>query len=181
MGKQKKITREFIEKYLYIKDSKFYWKPRSRELFNSERIFKAWNTKHSNKEAGIVVEENGNLYRKIWLNGGYYYAHRMVWCLFISEDIPAIIDHIDGNGLNNYFGNLRDGTCGVNNRNTRRFKINKSGISGVHWSADRSKWVVQGQKDGKTFSLGRYLDFFEACCVRKKYELINGFSERHGK
>ena len=58
---------------------------------------------------------------------------------------------------------------------------NSSGITGVCWYERDNKWEVQIYFCGKKNYLGRFEDFFEACCVRKAAEVEYGFHPNHGK
>lgn len=93
---------------------------------------------------------------------------------------PVQIDHIDGNGLNNKWSNLREATQEENCRNTRLRTNNSSGIMGV--AAHRlTKWQVLIMAEGKRKYIGVYADFFEACCARKSAEIMYGYHENHGQ
>lgn len=106
---------------------------------------------------------------------GYYYVgiddknyklHRLIWIYhhgYISENL---IDHRDKNPLNNRIENLREISSQCNNRNSKDFITNTSGVKGVSWTSDRSLWYSCITIYGKTISLGRYDDFTEAVCVR---------------
>lgn len=64
-----------------------------------------------------------------------------------------IVDHIDGNGLNNQDENLRFVTKSENNMNVKRLrKDNTSGYKGVTKRGD--KWCAQINKDGKQIHIG---------------------------
>lgn len=60
-------------------------------------------------------------------------AHRVVWFLTRGVWPEGLVDHSDGNGLNNRKDNLRLGTQSQNMENTRGAKRNnKLGLLGVH-------------------------------------------------
>jgi hypothetical protein len=82
--------------------------------------------------------------------------------LILGAKPGEIVDHIDGDTLNNTRKNLRvvDPSQSVINR--KRFKNNKSGIKGVHWDAERNLWRAQIAIYGRVYRLGRFKSKEEA-------------------
>lgn len=102
----------------------------------------------SGSDAGVVHQTG---YKRITLKGRTLMAHRVAWVLAKKEQPPAIIDHIDGDKLNNRIENLRDGTNCTNQRNqSLAHKRNKSsnylGVS-----------IFQGRWRAKIYSNGKYI------------------------
>lgn len=122
--------------------------------------------------------------------------HRIIWTMF-NGDIQQeslVVDHIDGNTLNNKIENLRLIPKGQNTRNTRMYKNNTSGITGVYFEpkANRFKamWIdLDRVQRSKVFNINKYgydKAFEMACQYREKMiQELNeqgvGYSERHGK
>jgi len=74
-----------------------------------------------------------------------------------------VIDHINGNGLDNRKSNLRITTQAKNNRNARKRKNAKtSEYKGVHFCSTFNKWKAQIQINKKKISLGYHLTELEA-------------------
>ncbi len=67
-----------------------------------------------------------------------------------------MVDHIDGNGLNNQRSNLRPCTNSKNQMNKRKRTIGTSVFKGVFYEKDRNKWRVSITLDGRRIRLGRY-------------------------
>lgn len=116
----------------------------------------------------------------ICISGVTYFSHRLAWIYVYGKSPVGDIDHINGNPLDNRIKNLRVVTHKENMRNMKIHSTNKTGISGVSWDKSNNKWRVNID-NGKTINLGRYFDFFEACCARKSAEVEFGYHINHGK
>lgn len=82
-----------------------------------------------------------------------------------------LVDHIDGNPLNNCRKNLRICTKFQNAQNHKTQKNNTSGHKGVWWHKNYSKWCVQIGCNNERIIIGYYDDFKEAVIARKDAEL----------
>ena len=91
------------------------------------------------------------------------------------------IDHINGNKLDNRKSNLR--VCSNADNLKNRVKLpsnNTSGILGVRYRADRSKWYAEIQVNNKRIRLGSYIDKESAVRARLEAE-IKYFDEYKSK
>ena len=68
----------------------------------------------------------------------------------------AEIDHIDGNGLNNAWNNLRAATRQQNRANSRKAVGKKSKLKGVSYNESLEKWRAMIMKDRQHFHLGYF-------------------------
>ena len=59
------------------------------------------------KAGGVAGYNNGSGYNKISLGGRRYYAHRLAFLYMTGEMPPGVIDHINGDGIDNRWENLR--------------------------------------------------------------------------
>ncbi len=136
--------------------------------------------KKSDEPIGTKSLHSKKTYIRIWVYGKLHYAHRLAW-LYMTGSFPKEqIDHIDGNGLNNAFANLRDVTCQENNKNRRLSDASSTGIMGVCWDEDRKKWRSQVKHSGKNKFLGRFDKIEDAKQAREEACERLGFHENHG-
>ena len=111
--------------------------------------------------AGSLTQPMGKKYLQlcITINGKQlkYLLHRVVW-MFVTGEDPGDweIDHIDGNGLNNSFANLRKANRSQNMCNSRLTADNSSGFKGVSYCKQTKKWKASIQINGKQLHLGRF-------------------------
>ena len=77
--------------------------------------------------------------------------HRLLLQDKLKENDKLVVDHINGNGLDNRRCNLRAVTQSTNMRNTRTFCTNTSGVSGVKYDPTHNRWVATIYKDGKQY------------------------------
>lgn len=117
---------------------------------------------------GTINKRKDTSYAVLCVNGKRHYAHRLAWLYeHGSIDVSMVIDHIDGNGLNNQISNLRMVSKAINQRNRRE---KESGIApGIY--AHRGGFVVYFA----SVYAGWKKDLFEACCMRKSLESKNGY------
>lgn len=163
-------------------DGKIFWLERPESHFSSARYMKAFNSQFSGIEAGVERFKPGNLsaYRSLSLtvNGRrkIIECHRIAFAIYHGF-WPQNVDHFDGDTLNNSISNLRPVTRSGNGRNKFLSRHNTSGIPGV--SRSGSGWVVHGAGKPKLY-IGWFSDIFSAACARKRYEISNNYTPRHG-
>lgn len=133
-----------------------------------------------NKTGSICVSKSGNQYLKIWIFGKHLAAHRLAF-LYMTGTLPKDnVDHINGNGLDNRWCNLRDVSYSDNSRNAKRFITNTSGHTGVYWEISAKKWRARIYLDGKLKDLGCFEHIENAVLARKNANLMYGYHENHG-
>jgi len=101
---------------------------------------------------------------------------------FILGDIDPqlIVDHINGNTMDNRKENLRVTTRRENNKNMRMRITNTSGHTGVRVNARSGLYEAKIQLQGKTFFLGSFNTLSDANIAYRSAAKVLGFSERHG-
>lgn len=105
--------------------------------------------------AGHVNKFSG--YLQIRVGYSLYYAHRLAWLLTYGEWPEGVIDHADGNCLNNRVDNLRDVSQMVNTQNHQEANSNnKVGLLGVSFNKASGRFVARIWCDGKNKHLGYF-------------------------
>jgi hypothetical protein len=124
------------------------------------------------EEAGCLNVQTKNIvYRCIKFNHSGYKTHRLAYYMYHGIDpLEKLVDHEDGNGLNNKIKNLRLATTPENGRNRRLQKTNTSGITGVHWNKRRKKWEAHIKVNFKKKWLGYFVNKEDAIQARKEAE-----------
>lgn len=136
------------------------WKWRE---FATQHETRRWNTRYAGKPAGSPDEDSG---LTIKIKKRLYKAHRIAWALFYGEDAPShlVIDHRNGNALDNRIDNLRLATRSQNAHNS---SSRRSGMpKGVYRRG--SKFFATICVDGKQMNLGTYGTLVEAVEARAK-------------
>lgn len=117
-------------------------------------------------------------------NGEKFYAYRCrnkrslsMHRAIMNEPKGMLVDHKDGNGLNNRRNNLRVCTTSQNHQNRRR-TFGSSRYKGVHWNKKGKKWAAAITDKGKYKFLGHFDDEAEAAKAydRKAKELFGEFA-----
>ena len=106
----------------------------------------------------------GNGYLESKVGKRPFKIHRMIFLMHHGW-LPEVVDHIDGNPLNNNIDNLRAATFAQNSYNQKIYKSNLSGIKGVFWCNALKKWQGQISYDKKKYFLGYFENINEAAKV----------------
>ena len=102
----------------------------------------------------LVVKDTAYACRNVLLETGpkTFLMHRVI----MNEPAGLLVDHADGNGLNNTRANLRPATYSQNLQNQGLPRHNTSGFKGVYFDRQKNKWRADIYKDKKRRCLGRY-------------------------
>jgi hypothetical protein len=110
------------------------------------------------------ARESGYVAHRLRRAGGgkrWEYLHRLV----VGAEAGSLVDHINGDILDNRRSNLRITDAKGNARNQRRHLRNKSGFKGVDFTDDKKRakaWRATISVDGHKRMLGRYATAEEA-------------------
>lgn len=161
---------------------KLFWRHRPRELFDSDRIYRSWNTKWAGKMAFATACETEP--GRLCLIGGIFNksfkAHRVIWAISHGE-WPEEVDHINGNPLDNRLANLRSVDRRENMRNTRVPAHNKSGRMGVYWSKRDERWLAKIKTDRGYKHIGLFSDIEDASRAFEAAKVKYGYHANHGR
>lgn len=131
---------------------------------------KDYNARYSSAQQ--IDPNRRHPYKTRRINGVRYLEHRLIFLMF-HGDMPAQIDHINGDKLDNRIENLRGATTAENCRNKQTRIDNTSGVKNVSWHRPLKKWRVQICVDMKVRHVGYFEDLdmakFVASEFRDKY------------
>lgn len=102
------------------------------------------------------IKISGFGYAFYYENKKAHYIHKI-----LLGNPKAIVDHINGNKLDNRRSNLRV-VSRADNRANSKPQRNKSGYRGVYWRSDRGKWIARIHEGKNYLYIGSYGDVKEA-------------------
>jgi len=94
----------------------------------------------------------GIWYAKGRVDGKMVFMHRFL----LNAPSSLVVDHIDGDGLNNCRSNIRLATPSQNSMNQRVAVSNKTGYKGVHFVGTMGKYRATIRVGGKSIHLGYF-------------------------
>lgn len=168
------------------------------EIFGDYALVDVSTPSHTNKKAKIdlddlekIVYQQGQKVKSKWLY--HDSAPGSAWGKYVVDsrrkrrmhreivDCPPhmLVDHINGDTLDNRKRNLAIVTAAQNNRNMRRHKLNAAGATGV--ILKDGLWVASIQIDHQKIFLGSYNTKEEASAAYVGAKIALGFSENHGR
>jgi len=123
-------------------------------------------------------QDGNNFYAYTFLSEGNKKKRVFMHRLIMNAPKGLIVDHIDGNGLNNRKSNLRLCTKAQNVQNSRPRSNGSSKYKGVFWNKVNKKWSASIRKGDKRIYLGGFDDEIEAALAydRKAAELFGKFA-----
>ena len=181
MPSPRKIDVEKMRKLFTYNESTgtLLWNRRTIDMCSSEHAMKSFNNKKAGTIAGTKRKNaNGKTYLVLKVDGFVHLVHRI--CYVIKTGLqPEFIDHINGDGTDNRWENLRSTSITENNRNMRLFKTNTSEFCGVGKLG--CKWQSHIWINNKQVNIGTYDTKAEAVAARKAAEKVCKYHKNHGK
>jgi hypothetical protein len=138
------ITQSYIKSIFYYENGNLFWK-----IKKSKKT--VIGTKAGTKTAKL------DDYKRVRMDKKDYLLHRIVF-LYHFGYLPKYVDHIDGIKTNNLIENLRECDQSENMCNVKKLTTNSSGIKGVSWRKDTSKWRARVRFRNKEFFIGYFDD-----------------------
>ena len=136
-----------------------------------------FNRQHAGNIAGRISSSE---YWQVAVDGRNYLRARIVSKLFFGVEPPAVVDHINGDKLDDGIFNLRGASASQNNYNMRISSANKSGVKGVSWSKAKQRWTAAIRVEGRQISCGCFDVIADAeRAVRAAREVYHGEFARH--
>ncbi len=119
------------------------------------RAVSVFNSNYAGKVAGnIQTDSSGHKQISIYFDKKAHKAHRLAWLYVYGKMPKGIIDHINGDSLDNRIVNLREADDFQSAWNKGKLVTNKSGYKGVSLKKKSGKWVAQISYRGKKMFLG---------------------------
>jgi len=140
--------------------------------------FKRLKRRTEIKIAGTVYKEN---YIEITIKGRRYRAHRLAFLLMTKSWPKGYVDHIDRNGKNNRWCNLRQATPSENMMNRSIQKNSATGVPGVCWMRKNKRWRAYIKVNREYIHLGLHRNIDDAINARHEAEekYFGEFSPRY--
>ena len=130
----------------------------------------AWKVKPAlrRKKYACISFKIGKYYKNIPLHRLVFYAHNPTWDI-LDSSIHNVIDHWNGNPLDNKIENLHCVTQQENN-------FNRSNVKGYYFHKPSNKWVAQIKYSGVAHNLGYFTKESDArdayLEAKSKYHII---------
>lgn len=138
-----------------------------------------WSSRFAGTIAFNSLSENG--YLKGVVNNITLKAHRVAYAIYHGIWPNDDVDHINGIRTDNRINNLRVVSRTENMRNAKRYKCNKTGVTGVYWNKALQKYEAKIQVNKKQIFLGVFRTKELAAQARLNAEKANCFHINHGR
>lgn len=124
--------------------------------------FRARVQRGNRKVGALLGTLTSHGYLKVTIDGEASYLHRFAWFYMTGAWPEGDVDHINGNGADNRWSNLREAAHFQNMHNVGLRADNSSGVRGVYFNRQKKRWQASVTVNGRRVSLGRFKSLEEA-------------------
>lgn len=158
------------------------WRSREPYQFRSGRVAAAHLCRRWNRDFAGKTALAAQCQKRFvgYVLGTRVFAHCVIWAWMTGEWPTLEIDHIDGDGFNNRWANLRQVSHRQNGMNTKRPSDNTSGHIGVS-KMRCGRWQAYINRNRKRVSLGRFSTIEDAIAARRTAQVCEGYHPNHGR
>lgn len=156
-----------------------YWDTKNNKTI---KIYVDYDIWYQHKEITWTVNSNGYAWGCIVGTKNRVFLHRVVMGIENNQhDFNTVVDHIDGNKLNNLKSNLRIVDSELNAKNQPYYNTHNqsTGIRGISYTQDKSayrvRWIADGKEHAKIFSINELESAIE---FNKQIRKSNGYIVR---
>lgn len=178
------FSQEFLKQLLSYdpETGEFMWQVRALDWFPDEREWKRWNKRYAGKRAGCEhTNKDGYKYRAIRMPGNVLRKeHQLAIVYMTGHHSEGDVDHVNRDGRDNRWRNLRTTDRSNNCRNRSKRTDNASGVTGVSFCKSSGMWRARVTVNGKVTTLGRFTEIDEAAMAVLEFRADHGFSPSHG-
>ena len=111
------------------------------EYIDGELFYKKSPYKSHVKAGDVAGNVSKYGYKRIFVDGKEMMTHRAIFLMHHGY-LPRVVDHINGNKLDNRIENLRSSCFQTNQYNRKKNNNNKSGCKNVSYSTKDKVWVI---------------------------------------
>ena len=131
--------------------------------------------------ASFYVASNGYMVIQTPRQRNITRKSHIIWLLHGNQlKVNHVIDHIDGNAVNDSIDNLRLIPYELNNRNRAKRSDNTSGVTGICWSKGKRKYVI-AKTVGNTRIVKSTPNWSEALIILEELKQLDStYTIRHG-
>lgn len=123
-------------------------------------------------DLSFVLQKKWRRWKDFYYSGNIKPVQISRYILGLNNGDKRIVDHINGNRVDNRRSNLRIVNASQNAINKSLERRNTSGIAGVRWEANRKKYAVEISKEHHRIHLSRWQNLEDACYARYIAELF---------
>lgn len=147
MAPRTDITAEYLRSILHYtpETGVFVWLPRMEKSGRGGR---------KGRDIGKPAGTRNLRYVQISIDGIFYVAHRLAWLWMTGQWPEEILDHVNRDGFDNRWDNLRQATCGENSANRSNHK--KIGLRGAYLNKYSGRWTSVIHANGRLVHLGTF-------------------------